>query len=193
MRFWEKRQERWKIVELFQENPNMTIKEAAQRLDTGTTTTKKWIKLCQQTFMLPRIPKRQWTAELVQEAVEYSRREETRRSDIQQYGLCQNCGETGKEARQYRKLVDDNYWMLYKVCSNCGRAFDHTIKGDEGSMFELNKFIGFLREGFFGTQMDDDFKLAKSIVKKIERGEYVPRDQIEMVFKYLEKWTSWCR
>ncbi len=190
MRFWEKRQERWKIVELFQENPNITIKEAAQRLNTGTTTTKKWIKLCQQTFMLPRVPKRQWTAELVQEAVDYSRKEETRRTEIQQYGLCQNCGETAKEARQYRKLVDDNYWMYYKVCSKCGVAFGHMIKGDEGSAFELNKFIEFLGVRLVGTQMDDNFKLAKNIVKKIERGEYVPAEQIEMVLKYLEKWTS---
>ncbi len=83
MRFWEKRQERREIVELFQENPNMTIKEAANRLGMGVTTMKRWIKLCQRTFMLPRIPKRQWTAELVQEAVDYSKKEETRRTEIQ--------------------------------------------------------------------------------------------------------------
>lgn len=189
MRFWEKRQERWEVVELFQENPNMTIREAAQRLNVSVTTTKKRIKLCQQTFMLPRIPKRQWTAELVQEAVEYSKKQETRRTEIQQYGLCQNCGETGKEARQYRKLVDDKYWIHYKVCSKCGTAFGHMIKGDEGSAFELSKFIESPVIRLIGIQMDDNFKLAKNIVKKIERGEYVPADQTKMVMRYLEKWT----
>lgn len=183
--FWGRRELRWKVVNLFQEDPKTTVREVAEKLGVGEATAKRLIKFCTQTFMLPRVPKRQWTAELVQEAVDYNRREEKRRTEIMQYGECPNCGETGKDALQYRKLTERGYWILYKVCSKCRVPFGLKIEGD--SHLDVTENIGLIAE--LKIEFEDNIKLARNIMKKLEKGEHVTSDQLNMINKWLKKWS----
>ena len=182
--FWGRRELRWRVVNLFQEDPRTTVRDVAGKLGVSETTAKRLIKFCKETFMLPRVPKRQWTAELIQEAVDYNRKEEKRRTEIMQYGECQNCGETGKTALQYRKLTEREYWILYKVCSTCGTMYGFKIEGD--SYLDVTEKIGVLGE--LRIKFEEDIKLARSIVRKLERGETVPREQLDMLIKWAKKW-----
>ncbi len=180
--FWAKRDLRWRVVNLFEEDPKTTGREVAEKLGVSETTAKRLIKFCKETFMLPRVPKRKWTAELIQEAVDYNRREEKRRTEIMQYGECPNCGETGKDALKYRKLTEREYWMLYKVCKKCKVPFELIIESDSHLHVEDN--IGLIAELRI---FEDNIKLARSIIKKLEKGEYVPSDQLNMINEWLKK------
>jgi len=183
--FWRDRKLRWMVVNLFQENPKTTIREVAEKLGISKNTVNQQIALCKQTFMLPRIPKRQWTAEIIQEAVDYNRREEKKRTEIMQYGQCLNCGETGKDALQYRKLTERGYWVFYKVCSKCGAWFGFKIRGD--SHLDIMAEIGLTHPLI---QREDNLNLAKNIVKKLKKGEHVSSDQLNMVREWLKKETK---
>jgi len=182
--FWDKREIRWRIVSLFHENPKTTVREVAEKLGVSETTAKRLINFCKETFMLPRAPKRQWTAELIQEAVDYNRREEKRRTEIMRYGECPNCGETGKDALKYRKLTDRGYWILYKVCHKCKVQFGLIIESDSHLHVEEN--IGLIAEL---TEWEDNIKLARNIMKKLEKGEHVPRDQLDILIEWAKKWS----
>ena len=180
--FWRDRKLRWVVVDLFQENPKITTREVAEKLGVSKSTANQRIALCKQTFMLPRIPKRQWTAKLIQEAVDYNRKEEKRRNEIIRYGECPNCAETGKSARQYRKLTEKKYWIFYKLCSECGVMFGFRIRGDTHAYMMTNIGLTSLL-----MKRGDNLNLAKSIMKKLKKGEYVPSDQLNMIDTWLKR------
>ncbi len=184
-----------RIVSVFQENPKTTTKELAEKLGVSKSTVNRMINCCKQKFMLPRVPKRQWTKELIQEAVDYQKSAYEKRLEIVRYGECPNCGKTGKDLRQYRKLTKKGYWTLYKICAKCGVMFGVKIVSDSHvdrrieAVDELAA-TGFFKRGYismFPADFEDNLDLVTSILKKVDKGEYVPGDQLEMADKWIAK------
>ncbi len=181
------------VVNVFQANPKTTTREVAEKLGVSKRTVNRMIAYCKQKFKLPRINKTKWTKELIQEAIDYQEREYERRIEIIRYGECPTCGETGKNARQ-RKQTEKGYRTLYKTCSKCDTLYGFKIEGDsplDRRVETVDKLTaaGFFKHGYISIVPDfeDNLTLAKSIMKKLKKGEYVPGDQLNMVSEWLDE------